>query len=744
MTTGITWVSRASGDTKAGFTHEAPRMRQMKHLALAAATAAALVLAGCGGSSSTTATTPQEPMAPTMDDAAQLATLQAAHKAAMDALNKLKDDLTDATQAEVDDAEAKLAALKAALTAATGVTAATKRLYSATGIEADLAKAKEDAAPALAAMNDAEKAIAAARTKAKAALDAAEVAKDLAADGREATDDTEAKTGSKEAQRVAGDFVALQTGDDPTGIAAKAKDAADKAMAEYEKAKDAYAAAMAATTKAAAEKAQRNAEAARDKAREYAMTANTEAMKAVQAGMKALRYDAGTKTYSTGEGNAKRSVLVGAGARTGNIDVDHPGRASEDLLPDTDNGKEVIRVAWRRMKMGNIYSNRTDDLYLFNRYFDDGGGKAKLYVVTNPPWGTGNKPPADLTDPTDHTAMLIAVRGRSTDSPGYTILSNGNKAYLVHVTDPSYHKFRDGEDVDQGASYTLKEFLSNSPPGAGESGIAAPSDSHNEGDLYYFTDENGRRIYISVTTDRNQNPLRGGVMYGRLTYVYPSDKKNFVPGENLKETEIPVQPAPIPLLYDHEYIHYGIWNTLKADADGTGSPLDMGIGFIRMLEGAVKTPVAGRLEGTATYQGGWAATVRAEGEDNPAFTRHSGMSKVTANFGDNSLTVDLTSLNLTDAELAEHNEYVEEDTTQVETFAKLAGTIDGTDFSGVKVTDVGDIGGMEATADGAGFTGEFSGAFYGPEAEEVGGVFDFDGEKKGAFRGAFGGGRNKK
>ena len=683
-----------------------------------------------------------------MDNAAQLATLQAAHKAAMDALNKLKDDLTDATQAEVDDAEAKLAALKAALTAATGVTAATKRLYSATGIEADLAKAKEDAAPALAAMNDAEKAIAAARTKAKAALDAAEVAKDLAADGRGATDDMEAKTGSKEAQRVAGDFVALQTGDDPTGLAAKAKDAADKAMAEYEKAKDAYAAAMAATTKAAAEKAQRDAEAARDKAREYAMTANTEAMKAVQAAMKALRYDAGTMTYSTGEGNAKRSVMVGADTRTGALVVDHPGSAHVFLggngEPAGKESDEVVRVAWRRMAMGNIYSKESDgrltNLRFFTKYFDDGGGKARVYAVSLKPW-TGDDAPSELTD--DEKALLVAVTGRSAGSPGSVTLGDGTSVPLVHVTAPEYHKHRN-TSLTAGSGVANTPWVQNSPRSAGN--IRAIQDSRNEGDLYYYTDENNRRIYVSITSDARENPVFDEVVYGRYVTVYPADKNNYDVGtgeDQVSEDDIPVKPAPIPIVYDHEYIHYGIWNSMKPD--GSGRPSDMGIGFVRMLEGAVKTPVAGRLEGTATYQGGWAAAVRAKGEDSPAHSIHEGMSEVTANFGDNSLTVDLTQFKLTAEELTKKSDYADEERLkQNKTLAKLAGTIDGTGFSGMKVTDIGDIGGLEATADGAGFTGEFRGNFYGPKAQELGGVFDFDGEKKGAFRGAFGGGQNKK
>ena len=239
---------------------------------------------------------------------------------------------------------------------------------------------------------------------------------------------------------------------------------------------------------------------------------------------------------------------------------------------------------------------------------------------------------------------------------------------------------------------------------------------------------------MSITRDPAENPIVGGKLYARDAYVYPNETKNLPAA--VTDSELYMGKPAIPIVYDHMHINYGMWNKLKLD--GSNLPLDLGIGFVNVLEDKTKTPVADRPTGTANYKGGWAAAMRAKGAvDSTAFSNHAGLSKVTANFDDNSVTADLLQA------MVNTRDVVDTPPFTPTTVAKFTGAIDGTGFMGTKIANVGDLGGLTTADDGDGYTSEFSGAFYGPEAEETGGIFDFDGEKKGALRGAFGGGKGE-
>jgi len=124
--------------------------------------------------------------------------------------------------------------------------------------------------------------------------------------------------------------------------------------------------------------------------------------------------------------------------------------------------------------------------------------------------------------------------------------------------------------------------------------------------------------------------------------------------------------------------------------------------------------------GTAKYNGNWVATVQAADPDgNGDVMLRDGAAMVEANFRSHMIHADLTGL------------------------AMLKGSIAGNEFSGTMASGVSDMHGLTSTAAGGEFSGAFSGAFYGDQAMEVGGVFDFMSEdmKAGAFRGAFGGSR---
>ena len=121
--------------------------------------------------------------------------------------------------------------------------------------------------------------------------------------------------------------------------------------------------------------------------------------------------------------------------------------------------------------------------------------------------------------------------------------------------------------------------------------------------------------------------------------------------------------------------------------------------------------------GSATYNGNWVATVQGADEDgNGDMSLEHGVASIDAHFGDGDITATLDDL------------------------ATLTGDIAGNSSRGPRQSQP--VCGLDATAD---FEGSFSGAFYGAKGAEAGGVFDFasdDGEG-GAFRGAFGGKKDR-
>ena len=692
-------------------------MRHLRHLTLAVAAVAALALAGCGGSGSTRTATEQPPVDTPADNPAQLAALKSAHAQAKAALATLKDDLGDATQAEIDDAKAKLAELERVLAAAAGVSDQTQKMYAAEPIETELAAAEQVAALAIAGGNAKQGAIAAA----KKALDAAEAAKDLAANGRDATEadgDTPAmaaKTGSAKAQEALMSLVSMQTGGGMAKTHAdKAVEAAGKAENAYEVAKKAYEAARAAATVTAAVDAQKAAENARRDAEMYAKTANDEAMKAVQAAAMELGRSGNDRmTWSSGSGDDKKSITV---TTTGtDITAPHPGfervRASLTSATIENLDKDRPDLQSRNIALGKQHGDSTARLRLMGKYsFERGESGVYFGVVT----ATGGPPTISGTadDPgtvTIHASGISGAAGKTFD--------------LTKVTNPAF--FRATNGTPSGTIASVSEL-----------GLTYDENTNPEGDQYVA------KVYNFTVGEGSKDAGTNGDLYS-YSYTYRDKPRT---GYIMIQDGSPLQAHVIkgkynlPVVYDHMHLNYGMWNTLKDE-----KPADLGIGFVTVLEGKDKTPLAGmpRTVGTATYQGGWVATVRGPGEPDSAtgFSEHQGLSEVTADFGKNTVKVDLK---LATYRAAGHG--------QDETFATLSGgVIDGNGFMGTEVSvlpgGTPSVGGglekvgLESSEDG--FTGEFSGAFYGPEAEEVGGVFDFDGKKLGAFRGAFGGGRGR-
>ena len=185
-----------------------------------------------------------------------------------------------------------------------------------------------------------------------------------------------------------------------------------------------------------------------------------------------------------------------------------------------------------------------------------------------------------------------------------------------------------------------------------------------------------------------------------------------------------VEDATFPVAKSYEHMNYGMWASLKEDGE---MPSDLGIGFVRTLDGKSMTADMPTKGTAVAYQGHWVANVRkAHAQGTGDIVEMEGGSKTTANFERNTITVDL----------------LKEDSA-TDKFASLTGgTISGNRFKGTKVTVV------ETTTSGLKTTGKytegdsgFSGAFFGPDAVEVGGVFHFTSKDKkdGEFTGAFGG-----
>ena len=174
--------------------------------------------------------------------------------------------------------------------------------------------------------------------------------------------------------------------------------------------------------------------------------------------------------------------------------------------------------------------------------------------------------------------------------------------------------------------------------------------------------------------------------------------------------------AKIPEATDYRHIHFGVWAALDAPAkNGTQKLSDLGIGFVQSI-GDGLTGADMPNNGGAEYSGNWVGAVQARDEDgNGPISLVNNAASLTADFGKATITATLTGL------------------------ATLEGAIDTNTFSGTKATVGADnMYNLDSTGK---FTGSFSGGFYGKQAAEAGGIFDFTSEdaEAGAFRGAFGG-----
>ncbi len=586
------------------------------------------------------------------------------------------------------------------------------------------------------------------RDKAKAAETAAKAASDLAAQGMAAAGDDPAKIGSEAAQAAVMSLVSVQLPAKAKMYADKAKAAADAAKRAYDTAKAASAKAAAATSLAAAAEARLDAEAARKEAEAQAEIANAQAKLAVDAA-KGIAYADGTYTVGAmsitpGTAGTTRTVdgksvtvgLLGSddGIAKKTVARKDPVSPSTDKVVTTDVTHMVADLRPRIHNAGTEYTGLT------SRDTPAGG------VLGSPQINTGRKiRVSNMYDSEDDKSRLWLVThymGKASVGFFYreetqvtaTVDQEPDAPYGKWAKDDTGTDYAGGPKVVEKASgnFYLATSGSVEPVGgriwngsAGTFDIYTGDDEEKlgEGKVFYIQDNrndadgarNDRRTWLELVATITKPDGTKSFQY-KMIQAWTGDYRG-------DPDKISVSDFPESMAYDH--VNFGLWSMLS---DSGEKPKELGIAFAMAKQGGSMTAAdAMPATGTATYNGSWAAHVRARAvvsgaggvTTNPSpITEQSGNSVVTADFAKNTVKVNLHQL------------------------AMLEGAISGNMFSGTKVSDVkANKGNLVATADGAGFTGEFSGSFFGSEAEEVGGVFDYTSEKlvKGEFRGAFGG-----
>ena len=175
---------------------------------------------------------------------------------------------------------------------------------------------------------------------------------------------------------------------------------------------------------------------------------------------------------------------------------------------------------------------------------------------------------------------------------------------------------------------------------------------------------------------------------------------------------------PLPHETDYAHIHFGVWASTgeNDDANGDQGISELGIAFVQNFEGGPTEEMPNN--GSGEYEGNWVANIQeADSDGDGAIMRADGVATVMANFRMGTVDVTLAGLAELEAEITDNT---------------FAGTEDA--------TVVANTHGLRSTGD---FEGTVNGGFFGSEAKEAGGVFDYASEdnEDGAFRGAFGGRR---
>lgn len=571
---------------------------------------------------------------------------------------------------------------------------------------------------------------------AKRAMDAYDAAKTA----YEAADEAAGKAEMADDNRATIQVGATNADGDPADSVMAAKNArihAKTAMTEAGDAKTAAdAAANAANTGAAtaqellAKNAQGNAEEAKGDAEDARDRALADAMVElkIDGTMKSvgdLEIDAATTATETTRGtgtNARPRItgLLGADKQPTNSGTQTTGKtpvAGNPALTPNPYVAPMVNAQARSATIGKTLDDPTDmvRLMLVTKYA--GVKTVKVYAIADSPTPVTaivGTPGAISLDDTTTTADTNDRVTSTLRSMGMYYQATGGTAGDLEPLDPANDGSLNGDTVlaDDPATGTTNEaampvevFAYSSAPGA---------------DNQWFTPDDIMTYVVHGTTTTTggvttvtYNPVDIHVEIDRDGDATTTDV-GAATGNELVEVTARITDA-----IDYSHIHFGVWAGLgEPKTDGSQSPSGLGIGFVQNIVSGGSMTADMPNNGTASYSGDWVATVQSAHPD--------GTGDVALEFGKASLMADF------------RKDTIEATLTGL---AKLSGDISDNTFSGDKVSDISD---NRLSSDADDFTGSFNGGFYGEDAVEAGGVFDFmsDGMEDGGFRGAFGGGRN--
>ncbi len=493
--------------------------------------------------------------------------------------------------------------------------------------------------------------------------------------------------------------------------AEEARTAANMAKAQYDKAKMESDKAAATSDVRAATKAKVAAEAAQAKAEAQAATAAEKAKMATDAATREVRHVEGM-TYEYGGTRITADapkVTVKTGGKTvtsgkaGDLDEASRLYSKEPVayVAAAENTPEVAaRTGFdgRQIKIGSYTDSQqvgsSIDSEQFRFWLID------KYVTNTKAVKAYRKDSG--TNGAEFTAPVTAENpfgSRTVDSKTYKIMRAEGEFYRVSTEASA--KF-DKTNANDRISKDYKDA---------NAGVG----------VYYYTDSSGKKVYLLSTGAEGAT----GLKY-RPLLVY----------------DVPDFPEANP----YEHMNFGMWNRKS-------NRTDLGIAFVRVLPGKGPTPTANMPSfGTATYRGDavWQAR-RQDAQGKGSIGGFDGTSTTTVDFGESTIKTELLWVASWFAGARAHGYQIP--------IATLHGTIDGNRFSGSKVTKVNNetagfdvhtaaalrnIIGMAMSDDGSLYeVREYSGHFFGPNGEEVGGVFDVTSKdkKSGELRGSFGGRR---
>ena len=490
----------------------------------------------------------------------------------------------------------------------------------------------------------------------------------------------------------------MQTGATAGGLADEAQTAAGKAMMAYMDAKAASEAAAAAEDVTAAVEARVMAKEAMDSAVMYAMTASEKGTAAETAAMAELMIDGKDKNVGGTSVNADAALSVVTTAIGTASQTEETGRIM---------AKDPKRMAFGEvapgMMFGPVMAPAVDTAYeqqvaardlTIGRTLDTSDDMARLMLVTD---YAGTKM-VKVYNAGSTSEMGMKAGYITIDDPGTlnvvevnnVVLTSAGNYYPAGETGGEEGELTFNDEVT--ATAKPKEVFSYKDPaadGAKKYVVLEERSTTDAGTAYTYTKVDITALASDATEDGTADP--DGVQVR----------------------------AALPVAIAYKHIHFGVWAALgAAEKSGSQELSDLGIGFVQNFSDDGLTGADMPNNGDAKYSGSWVAAVQA-GEDD-------GNGDISLLHGAADLVADLTKATI-DVNLMG--------------LAKLEGAIATNTFSGTKATVMADDP-YGLGSDGK-FTGTFSGGFYGAQAAEAGGVFDFSSKdlEAGAFRGAFGGDR---